>query len=110
MANQKIPSIIHYCWYGRGPKSELFEKCLESWKRHMPECRIIEWNEDNTDLSSNAFVKGAYDAKKWAFVTDYIRFKALYEHGGIYLDTDVEPKMSWDQFMNYESFFFFQKH
>lgn len=110
MPEQKIPAIIHYCWFGRGPKSALFEKCLESWKRHMPECRIIEWNEDNTDLSANNFIKGAYAAKKWAFVSDYTRFKVLYEYGGIYLDTDVELKESWSHFMTAESFFFFQNH
>jgi len=86
-----IPKTIHYCWFGRNPKPKLAEKCIRSWKKYCPDYEIIEWNEDNFDISSAPlYVRQAYEARKWAFVTDYVRLWVVYEHGGIYLDTDVE--------------------
>lgn len=41
-------------------------------------------------MNANEYVRGAYQSGKWAFVSDYFRLKALYEQGGVYLDTDVE--------------------
>ena len=85
-----IPKVIHYCWFGKNPKPPLIQKCMDSWKQVLPEYEIIEWNEDNFDVAENQYAKEAYENKKWAFVTDYVRLKVLYEHGGIYLDSDVE--------------------
>lgn len=85
-----IPKKIHYIWFGKGPKNKIFEKCYNSWKKFLPEYEIIEWNEDNFDLNSNEYIKEAYKVKKYAFVSDYVRLKVLYDHGGIYFDTDVE--------------------
>ena len=85
-----IPKIIHYCWFGRGKKSELIERCIESWKTFCPDYEIIEWNEDNFDVNSCEYTKEAYEEKKWAFVSDFARLKIIYDNGGIYLDTDVE--------------------
>lgn len=85
-----IPKKIHYCWFGRGKKSKLFYKCLKSWKKYFPDYEIIEWNEDNFDVSCNEFTKSAYENKKYAFLSDYARLMILYENGGIYFDTDVE--------------------
>ena len=85
-----IPKTINYCWFGRGEMPSLSVKCIESWKKYCPDYNIVCWNEDNFDISSNRYAKEAYDAKKWAFVSDYVRLKVLYEEGGIYLDTDVE--------------------
>ncbi len=85
-----IPKKIHYCWFGGKPLNQLGEKCLASWKKYFPDYEIIEWNESNFDINCCQYVKEAYEAKKWAFVSDYARFKILYEHGGIYFDTDVE--------------------
>lgn len=81
---------IHYCWFGRNqlPKSAI--KCIESWRKYCPDYEIKEWNEDNFDCASNEYIREAYKNKKYAFVSDYARFKILYEHGGVYLDTDVE--------------------
>ncbi len=84
-----IPKKIHYCWFGNGEKSDLIKKCINSWKLFMPDYEIIEWNEKNFILD-NRYAKEAYDAKCYAFVSDYARLKIIYEHGGIYLDTDVE--------------------
>ena len=85
-----IPKTINYCWFGRGKKDELFYKCLDSWKRYFPNYKIEEWNEDNFDINQNVYMKEAYEAKKYAFVSDYARLKIIYDNGGIYFDTDVE--------------------
>ena len=104
-----IPKTIHYCWFGHNPKPKLAEKCIQSWKRHCPDYQIIEWNEDNFDISAcPLYVRQAYEAKKWAFVTDYVRLKVVYEHGGIYLDTDVEIIKSLDWLLEYDAFFGFE--
>lgn len=85
-----IPHVIHYCWFGGKPLSELAQKCLQSWKKYCPDYEIIRWDETNTDLNSCDYVKEAYAAKKWAFVSDVVRFQVIYDHGGLYFDTDVE--------------------
>ncbi len=84
-----IPKIIHYVWVGGQPKPKKIQTCMKTWAHHLQDYKIIEWNEDNFDLHGNAYVEQAYRAKKWAFVSDYIRAKVVYEYGGIYLDTDV---------------------
>lgn len=94
-----IPKIIHYCWFGRGEMPELAWKCIESWHKHMPEYKYKLWNEDVFDLNSNQYVKEAYEAKKYAFVTDYVRLFALYTEGGIYMDTDVEVLKPYDDLL-----------
>lgn len=85
-----IPHIIHYFWFGGNEKPEIVLKCIASWKRYFPGWEIIEWNESNYDIHKCAYIKEAYEKKKWAFVSDYARFDILYRHGGIYFDTDVE--------------------
>lgn len=99
-----IPKIIHYCWYGRGQKNYIASRCVESYGKLNSlgdEFKIIEWTEENTDLSSPSFVELAYKKGAWAFVSDYVRLKALYECGGVYLDTDVEIIRNFDcQFWN----------
>ena len=85
-----IPKIIHYCWFGRGPMPELAQKCIASWKKYFPDYEIKEWNEDNFDVNIIPYTAEAYQAKKYAFVSDYARFWILYQYGGIYFDTDVE--------------------
>lgn len=102
-----IPKLIHYCWYGNGPKPDCFEKCLASWKHYAPDYEIIEWNESNTDLHHNAFMEQAYAAKKYAFVSDVARLRIILEHGGVYMDTDVELKSPLDELIGHEAFFFF---
>lgn len=101
---KRIPKIIHYCWFGKGEKNELIEKCIESWKKYLPDYKIIEWNEDNFDINSNTYVKQAYECRKWAFVTDYVRLYVIYTYGGIYLDTDVEILKNLDIFLDDDAF------
>lgn len=100
MINKKI----HYVWMGKGQKSELILNCIESWKKHLSDFEIIEWNEENFDIESNRYVKEAYDNKKWAFVSDYVRLYALYNFGGIYLDTDMEILKPIDKFLMHGAF------
>lgn len=101
-----IPKTIHYCWFGRNPKPKLVLKCIDSWKIKCPDYQIIEWSEDNFDISScPLYVRQAYAAKKWAFVTDYVRLKIIYDYGGIYLDTDVELIKNLDSLLDHPAFF-----
>lgn len=85
-----IPKVIHYCWFGRNPLPELALKCIASWKKYLPGYEIKEWNEDNFDINLVPYTQEAYEAKKYAFVSDYARFWILYHYGGLYFDTDVE--------------------
>lgn len=85
-----IPRVIHYCWFGGNALGEKEVRCIESWKRFLPDCEIKRWDESNFDVRCCDYVSEAYDAKKWAFVSDYARFKILNEEGGLYFDTDVE--------------------
>ena len=100
-----IPKIIHYCWFGGKPKPPLAEKCIKSWKKYCPDYEIIEWNEGNFDVSAAPlYVRQAYEAGRWAFVTDYVRLRGLLELGGIYMDTDVEVVKPLDPYLKHEAF------
>ena len=99
-----IPPMIHYCWFGKTEIPEHFKRCMESWRKFCPEYEIIEWNEHNCDIKENQFAFEAYQAGKFGFVPDYFRLKIVYEHGGIYLDTDVELLRNLDNLRREEAF------
>jgi hypothetical protein len=99
-----IPKKIHYCWFGRGVLPVLGRKCIDSWKKFLPDYEIIKWDEDSFDVYSNRYVREAYENRKFAFVSDYVRLYALYHNGGIYMDTDVEVLKSLDKFLIHEAF------
>ena len=101
---ESIPKIIHYCWFGGNELTDLAKRCINSWKLYCPDYKIIRWDESNFDVNSNQFCKEAYDNKKWAFVTDYVRLMVLHNYGGIYMDTDVEVIKSLDDFLKHEAF------
>lgn len=103
-----IPKVIHYCWFGHNPKPELVQRCIASWRKHCPDYEIVEWNEDNFDVSQNEYAREAYEEKKWAFVTDYARLWIVFHHGGIYLDTDVEVIKSFDDLLDAPAYFGFE--
>lgn len=103
-----IPKIIHYCWFGRGDMPQDAVQFIEGWKKLCPQYQIKEWNEYNFDITSNRYVKEAYEAKKYAFVTDYVRLYALYNEGGIYMDTDVELLKPLDIFLKHNAFSSFE--
>ena len=99
-----IPKVIHYCWFGRNPLPALAVKCIESWKKYLPDYEIKEWNEDNFDVYTNQYTTEAYQAKKYAYVSDYARFWALYNEGGVYFDIDVEVIKPLDDLISKGSF------
>lgn len=105
---QKIPKIIHYCWFGGNPKPQLVLNCIESWKKYCPDFEIREWNEQSFDINAVQYVKEAYEAKKWAFVSDYVRLYALNKFGGVYLDTDVQLYKPIDIFLTDDMFWGFE--
>lgn len=104
----KIPKIIHYCWFGDNMFPSLVLKCIESWKRYCPDYIIKEWNESNFDINFNEYTKEAYKSRKWAFVSDVARLYAVYTEGGIYLDTDVELIKPIDYLLNDSMFIGFE--
>lgn len=95
-----IPKVIHYCWFGRNPLPESARKCIASWKKYFPDYEIKEWNEDNFDVRIIPYTQEAYEAKKFAFVSDYARYWILYQYGGLYFDTDVEVIQSMDDLVS----------
>lgn len=100
-----IPKTIHYCWFGGNELPLLAKKCIKSWKKYCKGYKIIRWDESNFDISSAPlYVRQAYEAKKWAFVTDYVRLWAMTKFGGIYMDTDVEVVKPLDQFLEHQAF------
>ena len=103
-----IPKIIHYCWFG-GEKPQKVVKCIESWKKNLPDYEIKEWNKNNFDISELQYTLDAYKAHKYAFVSDVARVKALYEYGGIYLDTDVMVYKSFDSVLCHKCVFGFEE-
>ncbi|WP_338789110.1 glycosyltransferase family 32 protein [Metabacillus sp. FJAT-53654] len=105
----KIPKIIHYCWFGGKEKPDIVNECIASWKKHLSGYEIKEWNEDNFNININIYVKEAYESEKFAFVSDYARVYVLYKFGGIYLDTDVEVFKPFDDFLHHESFWGFEQ-
>ena len=100
-----IPKVIHYCWFGGKPLPKLALKCIESWKKKLPDYEIKEWNETNFDVNICKYCSEAYAAKKWAFVSDFARVYVLYKYGGIYMDTDVEVIQTFEEsFLQNEAF------
>ncbi|WP_410775249.1 glycosyltransferase family 32 protein [Ectobacillus funiculus] len=107
--NNRIPKIIHYCWFGGKEKPDIVKRCIDSWKKNLSEYEIREWNEENFDINCNSYVSEAYKSRKFAFVSDYVRVHVLYNTGGIYLDTDVEVFKPFDDLLHHDSFWGFEQ-
>ena len=109
-----IPKIIHLCWMSGDPFPPDIQKCIDSWKRILPDYEIWLWDTKRFDLSTSVWVTEAYDKKKYAFCADYIRMYALFNYGGVYLDSDVEVLRSFNDlltlpyFIGYESKQYFE--
>lgn len=95
-----IPKIIHYCWLSGDPYPEKEKVCMNSWEKYLSDYEFILWDLKRFDINSSDWVKQAYKNKKYAFAADYIRLYALYNYGGIYLDTDVEVVKSFDELLS----------
>lgn len=103
-----IPKKIHYVWVGGKEKPNDIRKCMKTWKKHLEGYEIIEWNESNFDIEKHPFVQAAYAARKWAYVSDYIRAYVIYKYGGIYLDTDILLVDNFDSFLEHKAFVGFE--
>lgn len=109
MSHTTIPHTIHYIWFGHGKHTRLQKKCMKSWKKYCPDYDIVLWNEDNFDISkAPLYVQQAYEAKKWAFVSDYVRLWVLYQYGGVYFDTDTEVLKDISHLLQNEAFIAFE--
>lgn len=95
-----ISKVIHLCWLSGDPYPEKIRKCLDSWKRILPDYEVILWDTNRFDLNKSIWVEQAFKAKKYAFAADYIRFYALYHYGGIYMDSDVEVLKTFDDLLH----------
>lgn len=95
-----IPKVIHYCWLSNDPLPKKIQFCIDSWAKKIPDYEIVLWDFNRFPKDRSTWVSEAFDAKKYAFAADYIRFYALYNYGGIYLDSDVEVLKNFDEFLN----------
>lgn len=105
-----IPKVIHYCWFGGKPLPKEYQRYIDSWHKYMPDYEIRRWDESNYDVRCIPFSSEAYDVGKYAYVSDYARLKILYEHGGVYFDTDVEVIRSLDDIMKNGAWMAVEKH
>ena len=104
-----IPKIIHYIWLGGNPEPKILNKCKKTWQKYCPDYEIKRWDESNLNINESKYAKEAYDSKKFAFASDYLRLKILYDEGGIYLDIDVELLKSLDDLLDQKCFMGFEK-
>lgn len=106
---EQIPKRIHYCWFGKKEIPDIYKRYMDSWKQYCPDYEILCWNEDNYDYTKTDYTKEAYEAEKWAFVSDYARLDVVYNYGGIYLDVDVEIVKNLDPLLRNNMFCGFEK-
>jgi hypothetical protein len=99
-----IPRLIHYCWFGREAMPAVQQAYVNQWRTRLKDYQFVRWSEDNFDVRQCRFVQNAYDRRQWAFVADYARLKVLNDYGGIYLDTDVELKGNFDDYLACDTF------
>lgn len=99
-----IPKVIHYCWLSGEEYPQTIAKCIESWKEKLTDYEFVLWDTNAFDIESNKYVSQAYQAKKYAFASDYIRLYALYHYGGIYLDSDIVVYKKFDELLNNKAF------
>ena len=104
-----ISKIIHYCWLSSDPYPELVKRCIQSWEKNLHDYEIMLWDQNRFDIHSVPWVEQACAAKKWAPASDYIRLHALYNYGGVYLDSDVEIIKPFDDLLN-RPYFFGREH
>ncbi|XME04324.1 glycosyltransferase family 32 protein [Lachnospiraceae bacterium C1.1] len=99
-----IPKKIHYCWLSGEPFPDDIDRCIQSWHKFMPDYEFKLWDQKNSDIQSHPYVLEAVMCKKYAFASDFIRLWALYEFGGIYLDSDLEVLKSFNPLLSEKAF------
>lgn len=104
----RIPKKIHYIWLGGKPLPKIAEECIKSWQKYCPDYEIKRWDESNLDIDCCQYCREAYDAKKYAFASDVLRFDVLATEGGIYLDIDVELLKPLDDLLVHRCFMGFE--
>lgn len=104
-----ISPLIHYCWFGDGPKPDIFDKCIASWRKFAPDFEIKEWNEGNFDVAKYEFSKAAFVKRRFEAVSDLVRTKVLKDHGGVYFDTDFELSTSLSEYCENDGFMVLEK-
>lgn len=105
-----IPKLLHYIWFGNNPLSPFAEQCHASWQEHMPDWQYMRWDESNFSIAAAPlYVRQAYEARKFAFVSDYVRLWALEQYGGVYVDTDVKALKSYEPLLNDTAFIGFEE-
>jgi len=107
MKRERIPKIIHYCWYGNKPIPKLHARFIDTWKKKMPEYEFKYWNESNSPMHL-PYMQNAYSNKKWANLSNLTRLYALFNYGGIYLDTDIEVTKSFSPLLENACFLGFE--
>ena len=99
-----IPKILHYCWFGNGEMRKIEKQCMKTWDKRLSGFKRMRWDESNFDVHCNPYVEEAYRAKRYMYVSDYARLLALYEYGGLYLDTDCRVKKDFTVLLDQEAF------
>lgn len=105
-----IPKVIHYCWLSDNPYPKDIQCYLKSWEEHLKGYEFVKWDFSRFPKDKCAWVSEAFDCKKYAFAADYLRLFALYNYGGIYLDTDVECYKSFDAFLSLKTMVCYENH
>lgn len=105
-----IPKIIHFCWMSGEPYPDLIQECLDSWKEKLPDYKVIKWDCSNFDYTKFPYANEAMSKKKYAFVSDIVRLYALYNYGGIYLDSDIKVLKSFDDLLRNSAFTGFESN
>ncbi|WP_294617827.1 glycosyltransferase family 32 protein [uncultured Bacteroides sp.] len=100
-----IPKLIHYCWLSGDAIPEKLQRCMDSWKKHLPDYEFVLWDLNRFDIRRSLWVQQAFEARKYAFAADYIRLYAVYHYGGIYMDMDVEVLRSFDTLLDADYMF-----
>lgn len=102
-----IPQILHSVLVGRTELTELEERCLRTWEEVIVGhtwCARYEWRND--DGIDSQFLRESIIHRP-INASNYLRYWALHEFGGIYLDNDVEVLKPFD--LSLDAFVGFQR-
>lgn len=101
-----IPRVVHYFWFSGEEMPALLRSCLATWEKCLPGYVLRKWDLTTVEVDCE-FARQALAQRRWAFLTDYFRMKAVHDHGGVYLDTDVYLVRPLDDLLAHPSFWGF---